>query len=79
MELITNWPKNLYLDFRPLEFLYFIFNTSSNKPRLPKLNETKIKVQTYIFDKSDHKSVLNQIPIMIITPPIVGVPDFFII
>mgnify|MGYP000609520130 CR=1 FL=1 len=41
--------------------------------------ETNIKVQMYIFFKSAHKSVPDIIPIIIITPPIVGVPLFFII
>ena len=38
--------QNLYFDFRPLEFLCFIFRTSSKSPRLPKLKDTKIRTQT---------------------------------
>ena len=38
-KLITSCSKNLYFDLRPLEFLYLIFKTSSNNPKLPKLND----------------------------------------
>ena len=38
-----------------------------------------INVQIYIFLRSAHRSVLVNIPIIIIIPPIVGVPDFFTI
>ena len=76
--LIMSCPKNLYLDLRPCEFFNFIFKASSNKPKQPKLKETNINIQIYILFKSAHKSVLVKIPIIIIIPPIVGVPDFFI-
>ena len=47
IEAIISCPKNLSLEFRPLEFLNFIFNKSSVKPRIPRLKETKkIKVHT---------------------------------
>ena len=62
----------------PEEFLNFIFKISSINPRPPKLKDTNISVQTYIFVKSAHNNVLKIIPIIIIKPPIVGVPDFFI-
>ena len=46
---MTTWPKNLYFDLSPLEFLSLIFNTSSSKPKAPRDNDTKISVHTYIF------------------------------
>ena len=39
----------------------------------------KITVKTYVLFKSDQRKVPRKIPSMIIKPPIVGVPDFFII
>ena len=76
---ITNCPINLYNDFKPLEFWCLILRISSNRPKQPKLNDTKIKVQIKILVKSAQSKVLEIIPIIIITPPIVGVPDFFTI
>ena len=42
--LIISCPKNLYLDFSPLEFLCFIFKISSKRPNPPRLKDTKINV-----------------------------------
>ena len=49
---IINWPKNFNFEFKPLEFLRFIFNRSSIKPKTPRLKNTKIRVQINTFDKS---------------------------
>jgi hypothetical protein len=46
---------------------------------VPKLNKQKINIKTYLFVRSAHNSVENKILKIIIRPPIVGVPDFFII
>ena len=48
-------------------------------PKIPRPKDTKIKVHIKIFFRSAQSKVLEIIPIMIIRPPIVGVPDFFII
>ena len=43
--LINNCPVNLYFDFKPLEFLYLIFNISSKRPNPPRLIDTNTNVQ----------------------------------
>ena len=66
-------------EFRPLEFFNLIFSRSSIKPKKPNPMETKITVKMYTLLRSAHKKVPKKIPNIIIRPPIVGVPDFFII
>ena len=72
------WPKSFSFEFKPLEFFCLIFNRSSIKPKIPKLIETKITIKIYILLRSAHKKVPEKIPNIIINPPMVGVPDFFI-
>ena len=57
----------------------FIAKCPDRTDIIPKLIETKITVRIYILLKSAHRKVPRKIPNIIISPPIVGVPDFFII
>ena len=76
---MANCPKNFSFEFKPLEFSSLILSKSSINPKTPKPKDTKINVHIKTFFKSAQRSVLEIIQIIIISPPIVGVPDFFII
>ena len=62
----------------PFELLFLIFLKSSNAPNIPNEKVIKINNQLYgLFKSAQRKTPVNN-PIKIRTPPIVGVPIFFI-
>ena len=70
--------KILVLDEIPAELFPLIFFMSSYAPNIPKEATIKIKNQLNGLFKSDHNNIPENNPIKISTPPIVGVPIFFI-
>ena len=72
---LTKQEKN-YIKANPSP--QFVDSKKIVKPKTPKLSETKIKVLIKTLLRSAQRSVLEIMPIIIIIPPIVGVPDFLI-
>ena len=78
IRLIIICIKNLNFDEIPEEFFFLFFYNHQKHQVFQMRKVIKINNQLYGLNKSDHKKTPANNPIKINTPPIVGVPIFFI-